>query len=268
MTPKAKETLNSILNRFKTGDIPEAIAYSLFPIPDTPSSKWSLFNRTVMFFEGTQDARGFKQWREVNRYVKKGSNALYILGPHFKKLDNDDGEEKLVLVGFFSIPVFRVEDTEGDPLDYQQIEPLELPLIEIAEQWNISVKAIPGNYRYHGYYSDQKKEIALATKDEVIFFHELSHAAHAKINGNLKPGQDWKQEIVAELSAATLSQMVGKRADDYLGNNYRYIETYAKKAKLPPLTACLKVMADVEKVLQKILGIDKQGNLIESPGYV
>ena len=267
MYAKSKEVLRSIIERFKTGDIPQAIAYSVLPIPNIPASKWSLFNRTLMFFEGTQDARGFKQWMAVNRYVKKGSKAFYILGPHFKKLNNDEDEEKLALVGFFSIPVFRVEDTEGAPLDYQKIEPLKLPLIEIAEQWNISVKAIPGNCFYYGYYSDQKKEIALATKDESVFFHELSHAAHAKIKGNLNPGQDWKQEIVAELSAAALSQMVGKRADDYLGNNYRYIETYAKKAKLSALKACLEVMSDVEMVLNKILCLKTQGDLTEIPDY-
>jgi hypothetical protein len=268
MYAKVKEILTGILERFKTGDIPQAIAYSIFPIPDIPSSKWSIFNRTLMFFAGTQDARGFKQWQGVNRYVKKGAKAFHILAPRFKKKDNKDNDDETILIGFLSIPVFRLEDTDGEPLDYQQIEVPELPLIEVAEQWNISVKAVSGNYRYIGYYSDQRKEIALATEDEVVFFHELSHAAHAKIKGNLKPGQDWKQEIVAELSAATLSQMVGKRADDYLGNNYRYIETYAKKANLSPLTACLKVMADVENVLQKILGLDKQSDLIVSPGYV
>jgi hypothetical protein len=33
--------------------------------------------------------------------------------------------------------------------------------------------------------------------------------AHEKVNGNLKAGQDPLQEIVAELSAATLCRMVG-----------------------------------------------------------
>ena len=268
MTPKAKETLNSILNRFKTGDIPEAIAYSLFPIPDTPSSKWSLLNRTLMFFSGTQDARGIRQWRNANRYLKKGCKAIYILVPMFYKKETDEGEKVEFLGGFKCSPVYRVEDTDGEPLDYQQLEPPELPLIEVAEEWGVSIKTIPGNYCYHGYYSDKRKEIALATKDEVVFFHELSHAAHAKIKGSLKSGQDWKQEIVAELSAAALSQMVGKRADDFLGNNYRYIETYAKKAKLSALKACLEVMNDVERVLQKILGLKIEGDLIGSPGCV
>ncbi len=57
MTDRVKSVLNSILRRFETGDIPEAIAYSMFPFPDVPSANWSLLNRTLMFLWGTMDAR-------------------------------------------------------------------------------------------------------------------------------------------------------------------------------------------------------------------
>jgi len=39
-----------------------------------------------------------------------------------------------------------------------------------------------------------RKEIALATVEEGVFFHELAHAAHEKVNGLLKTGQDALQE--------------------------------------------------------------------------
>ena len=123
MNEKVKQALQSILKRFENGDIPEVIAYSTFPIPNIPASKWSLLNRMLMFIAGTNDARGFRQWQEVGRHVKQGAKALTILAPRFvKKQAEDEEKEKILLVGFFSIPVFRVEDTEGEPLDYQQIE--------------------------------------------------------------------------------------------------------------------------------------------------
>jgi len=253
MNAKVKNVLDNILNRFKTGDIPKAIAYSMFPIPDIPAAKWSLCNRTLMFFAGTQDGRGFRQWKKAKRSVKKGAKAFYILAPRFAKKENDNGEEETFLSGFLAVPIFRCEDTDGEPLDYEKIKLPDLPLIEVAEEWGLSVKAIPGNYRFYGYFRESNKEIALATKDEVVFFHELSHAAHAKVSGKLKPGQDWKQEIVAELSASVLCHMVGKDGDKYLGNAYSYIENYAKKAKVSALSACFQVMADVEKVLHEIL---------------
>src|SRR5512147_2210328 len=139
MNEKVKQAIESIVQRFKEGDIPKAIAYSMFPIPNTPSSKWSLLNRTLMFISGTGDARGLRQWKEAGRYVKKGSKSFTILAPRFvkKEPENEEEEVKSILVGFWAVPVFKVEDTDGKPLDYQEIELPEFPLIEIAKDWGI-----------------------------------------------------------------------------------------------------------------------------------
>jgi hypothetical protein len=173
------------------------------------------------------------------------------LVPRIVKTENEEnGEVEHFLRGFMCKPVFRVEDTGGESLDYEQIELPNLPLMEKAKEWGISVKAIPGNYRYYGYYSSDRKEIALATPEESVFFHELAHAAHEKVNGSLKCGQDPIQEIVAELSAAVLCRMVGKRQDHSLGNSYRYIQRYAADLNLTIHIACLKVMSETETVLK------------------
>ena len=254
MNDRIKEVLDGILERFKSGDIPEAVAYSMFPIQDIPSSKWSILNRILMFLAGTNDARGFRQWHEVNRYVKKGSKGFYILVPHIRKVENKDtGEEKEALVGFLTRAVFRYEDTDGEPLTHERIETSDLPLIERAEEWGISVTAIPGNYRYSGYYSSKNKLIALATKEECVFFHELAHCAHEKILGKLQKGQDPVQEIVAELAAQALCRIAGKSGDRHIGNSYRYMEPYAERLNITPHAACLKVMSETEKVLTLIL---------------
>jgi len=253
MNEKVKQALDSIIQRFKEGDIPEAVAFSTFPIPNIPAARWSLLNRIIMFFAGTSDARGYRQWQQVDRHVKRGAKAFTILAPRFiRKEGEDGGEAKSVLVGFLAVPVFRVEDTDGKPLDYQNIELPELPLMEVAQEWGISIKAIPGNYRYLGYFSQDRKQIALATKEESVFFHELSHAAHQRVLGELKQGQDWKQEIVAELAASALCKIVGKTFN-YLGNHYRYIEAYAKGANLTPWQFFLNVTGTTEKVLNLII---------------
>jgi antirestriction protein ArdC len=206
-----------------------------------------------MFLSPTMDGRGYKQWQQVDRYVKKDSKAFYILVPFIKKHKDDQGDDKQFLIGFGCRPVFRKEDTDGKDLAYETIELPDLPLIERAEEWGISVRAIPGTYRYNGYYSMEKKEIALATSEEKTFFHELSHAGHEKVKGGLTGGQDALQEIVAELSAAALCKIVGKQGKDTSGNSYRYIEKYAEKIKMSPYKACLKVMSETEKVLNLIL---------------
>lgn len=281
MNEKVKQALEGILARFESGDIPEAIAYSIFPGADIPSAKWSLMNRILMIISGTRDARGFRQWKEVGRYVKKGARAFHILAPRIVKKKSeanrgqeisteDDGieeftsdqvmsektpsknREEKIIAGFLTVPVFRVEDTEGQPLDYENLTLPPLPLSDVAESWGVPVKAIPGDYRIRGYFNLENNEIALATEEETVFFHELAHVAHQKLFGKLRPGQDWRQEIVAELSAAALCKILGKTSET-LGNSYRYISGYAEKADLTPVQACLRVIKDVEDVLRLIL---------------
>ena len=63
MNEKVKKVLESILDTFKSGKIPEAVALASFPVPDIPSTQWSFMNRTIMFLSGTMDARGFRQVR-------------------------------------------------------------------------------------------------------------------------------------------------------------------------------------------------------------
>ena len=261
MNDKVKTVLNTIVEKFKTGEIPDAVAMASFPIPNLPSSKWSFMNRTIMFLSGTGDARGFNQWKDANRHVKKGSKAIHIIVPCFRKVtDEDTGEDKKVLGYFKATPVFMVEDTDGEPLEYQMIELPELPLMQVAEEWGVSVKAIPGNYLYRGYYSPSRAEIALATPEEKTFFHELAHAGHEKVCGGLTPGQDPIQEIVAELSAQALCRLVGKRTKETIGNSFQYIEHYAKKLKKKPYEVCFSVLNETEKVLNLIMqGSHQQG---------
>jgi len=109
MNDKVKQVLNVILDKFKSGDIPEAVAISMYPIPEIPSAKWSLMNRTLMFISGTMDGRGYKQWQQVDRFVKKGSKSFHILVPFIKKHKDDQGDDKQFLIGFGCRSVFRKE---------------------------------------------------------------------------------------------------------------------------------------------------------------
>lgn len=257
MNNKVRTVLETILERFKSGDVPEAITYSLFPVSDIPSAKWSFLNKLIMYLSQTSDARGIRQWNSAGRTVKKGAKAIYILVPRMIKTntdnDHDEKEEKFTLKGFLAQPVFRLEDTEGEPLKSESIYLPDLPLMEKAKQWGISVETISFPCRAYGIYAPNAQKILLATPEEIVFFHELSHAAHERVIEKLKPGQVWDQEITAELCAQALTRLVGKQSKDSLGNSYRYIENYANEVGLSPLSACLHVLNNVEKVLALIL---------------
>ena len=97
-------------------------------------------------------------------------------------------------------------------------------------------------------------------------WQDQNHAGHRQPSRNfrkqppgLKGGQDWKQEIVAELSAAVLCRLVGTATRDTSGNSYRYIQSYAEKAHKDTLKGISAVIGDVEKVLGLILTTSQSG---------
>jgi hypothetical protein len=247
---KTRDVLDGILQSFENGNIPAIISYSLNPASDKPMLKWSILNQISCYIHGGDDYRGFKQWNRVNRYVKKGEKAqAFILVPCIKKIKD---EEKRVLKGFKAAAVFDYSQTDGEELEYHQLESPDFPLIEKAEEWGISVSSIPHDYKFLGAYSGA--EIKLATRDECVFFHELTHAADDRAQGGLKAGQDPFQEIVAELGALALCQLVGKSGEKYLGNGYRYIKHYSEKAGISPHVGVMRLLNRTETALNEILG--------------
>ena len=249
---RADQEIDRLLALFESGDIPDAVARVVIPPLDVPCARWSLSNRLLTMLAGTADARGYKQWQEVGRHVKKGARSFGILAPRFKKMkDEGTAEEESRLIGFLAVPVFRCQDTDGEPLNHPPLEPPDPPpLAEIAEAWGISVAYVPCYGGYYGRYSPSNQEIILATHEESTFFHELAHAAHGRFK-KLRGGQCWKQEVVAELTAAVLMRLFGKKNMD--GTHYRYIRDYAEGAGKDVRRACLSVLSDVGKCLDLIL---------------
>jgi hypothetical protein len=252
---RIKETLDQIVTAFESPetDIPAVVAMGLFPSANIPCNKWSTTNKIITWFAGTNDARGFRQWKKVNRYVKKGSKSFTILAPRLAKREDAEGNEQSFLAGFLAVPVFRVEDTDGAPLEYPEIELPELPLLDRARAWNLKVDAVAGDTLGNALGSLRGgQHIRLATSSEHVFFHELAHASDYRIKP-LVGGQEPLQEIAAEMAAEALSRLVGKRLEDTTGTSYKYVKYYAKKVSLSPSAACLKVIGRVEQILGLIL---------------
>ena len=251
---KAKACLNRIVNLFQSGNVPKAMAIATIPpAANVPSRHWSIGNRILQFLADTSDARGFRQWQQAGRKVKKGAQAFHILGPNARTIKEADAAgretEKTIVTGFHAIPVFRAEDTDGKPLPYEPSQPP--PLAEVAEAFGLQVSYQSYASQYYGYYQGSGKKIVLASHNAQVFFHEIAHAAHHRISGKLKGGQVPDQEIIAELTAATLAQLYCPEAN--LGFSYEYVKGYAKSAKLTIERACLSVLNTVGQVLDEIL---------------
>jgi hypothetical protein len=78
-SPKVQEVAQQILDAFKAGTIPSALAQIFLhhkSNSDSPASRWSWRNQLIAAIAGHFDARGFRQWQQVGRSVRKGERAF------------------------------------------------------------------------------------------------------------------------------------------------------------------------------------------------
>lgn len=254
---KAQESLDKVIDMFKSGDLPEAIARTAIEGEGKPSDDWSFRNQIVMYANETTDARGYKQWQKVGRQVEKGASALHIFGPIIKTVEeeNDDGEtkEKEKLVGFRTIPVFRYEDTEGDEISYDPAEPP--PLKSVADVLGYDIRYYAKNGNSWGSTVPDYKTIELNTDAAESFFHELAHAVESEMR-DINGGQHSDQEIVAEGVAAALCEMYG--FEGYLQQANDYIESYADG---DAYDAIIQYLKRIEEVLNHVFELAVEADI-------
>ena len=194
-----------------------------------------------------------------------------------KTVDADTGERdtRMAVVGFKSIPVYRLEDT--DVIDAERWAVANkseadssrfidgLPLVEVARSWGLNVETFNGaGARFMGKYSSGAAVIALGVKNLSTWAHELTHAADDRcIVGGLKPGQRADQEIVAELGGAVLLECLGEHEAADVGGAWRYIDSYANRDGVAPLTYCERLLKRVCEAVALIL--DTAAELTTAP---
>ncbi len=239
-----REVMGDLLESFKSGDLPEAVARTYIDFPDVPCARYSVVNRLLIMFARTGDARGYRQWEKAGRRVKKGTKAFYIFVPKIVPRKNKDGEEETACTGFAMVPMFRYEDTEGQPLP--EHAPVTIPpLVDVARKAGIGVTWGRSTRGEYGYFSPGSNQINLSSEDPNVFFHELVHAYDNKTT-KLKGGQDPVQECVAEFGACVLARVFGIRVDK---SSYDYIKAY--NGEVPNM--CQRVLTRVDKIVRTIL---------------
>ena len=67
-----------LLQMFHSGQFPEIAKRSILlkSYGNSPCNKWSIGNIITILLAGPPDARGFRQWEEVGRTVKKGAVVI------------------------------------------------------------------------------------------------------------------------------------------------------------------------------------------------
>ena len=172
------------------------------------------------------------------------------MAPIIVLVENADGEKVPVLRGFKSVPVFALADTEGKPLPTSDYTPKTLPpLADVADSLGIRITWKPMSDGVLGGCEGQGRRITMGTYDPSVFFHDLAHAAHARLQGGLSMKHYNHQEAVAEFTACVLMELYG--LGDRSGNAWQYLrQGYASE----PLVAIVKALSTVEKVLE-VLGV-------------
>jgi antirestriction protein ArdC len=264
MTEKAKAIFDELVNKITAENTLQFIEKKIFTSDiKIPCKRWSFFNQFIVFLSQTSDARGMRQWSKVGRKVIKGSHAIYIIAPiimikqkddkkHRNKNKEDEQHEEdseedkkdfRKLIGFKAVPVFRVEDTEGKSLDYQEkiqrFDPSSLPLIEVAHKLGVKVEAALTPQGVYGFYNPEKKKIVIGTDEVQVFLHELSHAVDFILPGFKR--DLIINEVVAEFSSAFLCYLYGIKAD--INNTIAYIQGFSGKARV-----IMDVMNSLERV--------------------
>jgi hypothetical protein len=249
-----KEAINKVVETLKSGNI-EKIAYAVFKTrKGYPSDSWSFLNRLIMFCYGTEDARGFRQWNQAGRRLKKGTKAIYITVPgkvktKNKKTNENDEEDEEERIIYMAKPVYRFEDTTGEPREEDGFKPnIPANLAQVAEGLGLEVQAKRFTGDTYGYFSADKKEIALMSPELDVFLHELAHTVDHEINGHLKRGQQPDQEIVAELSAEVVAYLLGHRLN---GRSRDYISGYSGGSWKPVFALLDRVQKVVSYILNK-----------------
>jgi len=74
-------------------------------------------------------------------------------------------EESYYHTGFLGASVFRVEATEGEPLDYERLEVPPLPLLEVAQTRVSDTQPVGSGNGLYGCFVPDRQFIYLASTD-------------------------------------------------------------------------------------------------------
>ena len=204
---------------------------------------------------------GFRRWKELGRFVKKGEAGIGILAPMRYRASDDsdqDGEESREIRGFKVVHVFDVSQTEGEDLpefSAVQGEPGEyLPRLEAVIRGHdielVDEALPPGTY---GLSSGGKITVRAglsAAERCSVLAHELSHELlhkGARKHETTKTVRECEAEAVAAVVLSALGMDSSTRSSDYIQLYRGDTETLAESLEFIQKTA-LYILEQIEEV--------------------
>jgi antirestriction protein ArdC len=177
---------------------------------------------------------GFRAWQQLDRQVRKGEKAIWILAPVTRKRgdgDIDDEGGARILVAFKPACVFDISQTDGEPLpevcsrlDGAAPDGVYDYLIEVAHSIGYSVEEdyLPGARNGACNFAERhiRVEVSNSQAQQVkTLVHELAHALlHENADDRALA------ELEAESVAFVVCTALGVESDDY---SFGYVTGWA-----------------------------------------
>jgi antirestriction protein ArdC len=210
------------------------------------------FNNWLLIYTQRPDASrvaGFQTWKSLGRFVKKGERGIRILAPIIRKVEEEKNgatEQVSWPVGFRSIAVFALEQTDGEPLpeiDSNATEGGEelLPRLEATTASlgiQLVYKAIPGAAEGLSKGGLIEIEETLSAARCGVIVHELAHELQHKQNRKETTLQ--QRELEAESVSYAVLAHYGIRTESRF-----YLASYDVTAEM--LTASLQTISQTAK---------------------
>lgn len=209
---------------------------------------------------------GFHTWRRLGRTVRRGEKGIWILAPITRRIvdeatgDACEPRARRVLSGFKAVPVFDIEQTDGQPPPLLPAERLrgEAPgsvfeqLVEVAGDigYMVTEDRLPGARNGDCSYADRHIRVEM-TNDSAQRVKTLTHElAHAMLHEG--SGDRSRAELEAESIAYVVCRAIGIDAGAY---SFGYVASWAgggDKAITGIKVAATSIQQTADRILESI----------------
>jgi antirestriction protein ArdC len=202
---------------------------------------------------------GYKTWRRLDRSVRKGERAIWILAPMIKKSEVEDGADERVVRGFKYVPVFDISQTHGQepPIVCTKLsggdpENLFDRFLAVASSIGFTVEDHQFADTTNGDCCPSQRRIRVEARNTPAqrvktLAHELSHALlHERVEDRALA------ELEAESTAYVVCRQVGLDSSDY---SFGYVATWAgggPEAILRIKTSCDRIQRAATTILRSL----------------
>ena len=273
---------NRIIEELEKGNIPWQRPWSTggrYAMSHSTRKPYSLLNQMLL---RPGEYLTFEECKREGGKVKKGEKGNFVVSwAKIKKVETDEeGNERTTIIPRLKYYyVFEVSQCEGiernsteDPNTYGNtpVESAENIITAYIERETVTFTATDSNRAYYSPSEDavvvpDLKYFEAAEEYYSTSFHELTHStmhpdrcnrAEERKGKKVAFGSEEysKEELVAEIGAATLVNMIGLESDKSFKNSVSYIQSWIGKLKNDK-NLIVSASSRAEKAVNYILGI-------------